>query len=37
MRTPRFYIFRAWYIHKQTGEKIWAKTYGFRAWRIPVY
>lgn len=30
------YIFRAWFRHPKTGEKIWAKHYGYKAWRIPV-
>jgi hypothetical protein len=29
------YIFRAWITVK--GEKRWARDYGFRAWRIPIY
>jgi hypothetical protein len=29
-------IFRAWRINPKTGEKEWAKTYGFRAWPIPI-
>jgi len=29
-------IFRAWYINPKSGEKIWAKDYGLRAWRIVV-
>lgn len=31
------YIFRAWRKHPKTGEILWAKKYGLRAWRIPVY
>ena len=30
------FVFRAWFRHPKTGEKIWAKNYGYRAWRIPV-
>lgn len=31
------YIFRAWRKDPKTGEILWAKKYGLRAWRIPVY
>jgi hypothetical protein len=31
------YIFRAWRRHPKTGEKLWAKDYGLRAWRIPIF
>jgi len=30
------YIFRPWRICPHTGKKIYASTYGFKAWRIPV-
>lgn len=30
------YIYRPWRINPRTGEKIWAKAYGKRAWPIPV-
>jgi hypothetical protein len=32
-----YYIFRAWRRHPKTGEVMWARDYGFRAWRIPIY
>jgi len=32
---PVGYIFRAWITVK--GEKRWAKDYGLKAWRIPLY
>ncbi|MFA6729118.1 MAG: hypothetical protein WCS17_13020 [Prevotella sp.] len=28
------YIFRPWYINPATGEKIYAKDYGYKAWKI---
>jgi len=31
------YIFRAWRRNPKTGEILWARKYGLRAWRIPVY
>jgi hypothetical protein len=34
-RKPKFYIFRAW--RMSNGQKLWAKDYGFKAWRIPIY
>ena len=30
------YIFRAWRYTKD-GSILWAKDYGYKAWRIPVY
>jgi len=30
------YVFRPWRRCPHTGRKIWAKEYGFKAWRIPV-
>jgi hypothetical protein len=36
-RRPLYYIFRAWRRHPKTGEKMWARDYGLKAWRIPVY
>jgi len=36
-RKAAYYIFRAWRRHPQTGEILWAKDYGLRAWRIPIY
>ena len=27
-------IFRAWRRHPQTGEKLWARDYGYRAWPL---
>ena len=29
-----YYIFRAWIHHPITREQLWAKDYGFKAWRI---
>jgi hypothetical protein len=34
-RKPSAYIFRAWIT--VNGEKRWAKEYGSKAWRIPIY
>jgi hypothetical protein len=34
-RKPRFFIFRAWY--ERLGVRYWAKDYGYKAWRIPIY
>lgn len=43
MRTPntkplgrRDVIFRPWRRDPKTGEKLWAKDYGLKAWPIPV-
>lgn len=33
---PRYYIFRPWRRTK-SGEKLWARDYGLKAWRIPIY
>jgi len=30
----RLLIFRAWKKHPKTGEKMWAKDYGLKAWPI---
>ena len=30
------YVFRPWRRCPRTGEKLWAKQFGFKAWRIPV-
>ena len=30
------YVFRPWRRCPSTGRKIWARQYGFKAWRIPV-
>ena len=30
------WIFRPYYRHPKTGELIWAKRYGRKAWRIPI-
>jgi hypothetical protein len=30
------FVFRPWRRCPNTGRKIWAKNYGFKAWRIPV-
>lgn len=29
-----FYIWRAWKLDPKTGEKMWAKDHGLKAWRI---
>ena len=34
-RKPIGYILRAWIT--KDGVKVWAKDYGYKAWRIPVY
>lgn len=34
-KKPRL-IFRPWRINKSTGKKEWARTYGLKAWPIPV-
>jgi hypothetical protein len=34
-RKPIGYIFRAWY--EREGVRYWAKDYGYKAWRIPIY
>jgi hypothetical protein len=34
-RKPIGYIFRAWIT--RDGVKVWAKDYGYKAWRIPIY
>jgi hypothetical protein len=31
------FIFRAWRRDSKSGKIIWAKDYGYRAWRIPIY
>lgn len=30
------FIYRPWRRHPKTGEKLWAKNYGLKAWAIPV-
>ncbi len=30
------FVYRPWRRCPRTGQKLWAKTYGFKAWRIPV-
>jgi len=32
-----YYVFRTWRRHPKTGEVLWARDYGRRAWRIPIY
>ena len=34
-RKPVGYIFRTW--RMANGQKLWAKDYGLKAWRIPIY
>ncbi len=34
-RRVAYYIFRAWII--KNDVKYWAKDYGYKAWRIPIY
>lgn len=29
-------VFRPWRINPKTQQKMWAKTYGYKAWFIPV-
>lgn len=36
-RRVAYYIFRTWRRHPKTGEQLWARDYGLKAWRIPVY
>lgn len=36
-RKVLYYVFRTWRKHPKTGEVLWAKDYGLRAWRIPIY
>ena len=31
------YIFRAWRYAKDGTTELWARDYGYKAWRIPVY
>lgn len=33
---PSGVIFRPWRIAPKTGEKLWARDYGLKAWPIPV-
>lgn len=33
---PTSYIFRPYRICPKSGEKLWAKAYGKKAWKIPV-
>lgn len=30
-----YYIFRAWF--ERNGVRYWARDYGYKAWRIPIY
>lgn len=30
------YVYRPWRRCPRTGEKLWAKNFGLKAWRIPV-
>jgi hypothetical protein len=30
------FIFRAWRRDRKTGEVLWAKDYGLKAWKIPI-
>lgn len=34
-KKPLGYIFRAW--RTVNGERLYAKDYGLKAWRIPIY
>lgn len=34
---PVSYIFRTWRKDPRTGEILYAKDYGLKAWRIPIY
>lgn len=33
---PSGVIFRPWRIDRKTGDKLWARDYGLKAWPIPV-
>lgn len=33
---PSGVIFRPWRIDPKTGDKLWARDYGLKAWPIPV-
>lgn len=33
-KTNGYYIYRAWKIDPRTGEKMWAKDHGLKAWKI---
>lgn len=33
---PAGVIFRPWRIDPKSGEKLWARDYGLKAWPIPV-
>lgn len=35
-RSHAGFVFRAWRTCPKTGERLWAKDYGLKAWRIPV-
>jgi hypothetical protein len=35
-RKAKYYIFRPWRTLPD-GTKLWAKDYGLKAWRIPIY
>jgi hypothetical protein len=32
-----YYIYRPWRKDPVSGKILWAKDYGLRAWRIPIY
>lgn len=32
--THGYFIYRAWKLHPRTGEKMWAKDHGLKAWKI---
>jgi hypothetical protein len=34
-KSGKRFVFRPWRRCPNTGRKIWAKEYGFKAWRIP--
>ncbi len=34
--TDARFVFRPWRRCPRTGEKLWAKDYGLKAWRIPI-
>jgi hypothetical protein len=36
LRRPIRYIYRAWRYGKG-GKRLYARDYGYRAWRIPIY
>jgi len=36
-RAVKYYIFRAWRYDRKSGNRLYAKDYGLKAWRIPIY